>query len=452
MASPLLTHARLGSRCLQFIFSLFALAFTAGGFRSYDSKSLGGSASTFTILMTYSAMMFSLWALVAVEIYQYVPRPQVMTERVIDGVFAVVLLIAGIVFAASDYVDSCDDFGDSLRCGNLKAGVVFTFLAMVAFLITLGLNFLGITTTTTTTTYTIQEQVVVEPAPYHIEATPTGALSPIGTTKSPSANVHCSTLRCRVTATRTPAAAAPYDPVEATYNTNSLKPLTALKSAEEDERKPAQRHSGIGATTHTQDQDPKRLSVKSEDPEAKHHGDGTWRIESADVLAVPAAALSAIRVLADRADHALSGVRGVVVLWLHEYARQQPDHLHDAHDVHGLCVRALVLAIYLPAQHVPASAAVLRAAHGFPDGRAAADRRDRAAFIRTSVVFTFLAMASFLLTLLLSFFDRGKDRDDINDDRHHMAAARNSEGPAPVLYHAKSTPTARGDNDVAARV
>uniref|UniRef100_K3WS84 MARVEL domain-containing protein n=1 Tax=Globisporangium ultimum (strain ATCC 200006 / CBS 805.95 / DAOM BR144) TaxID=431595 RepID=K3WS84_GLOUD len=72
--------------------------------------------------------------------------------------------------------------------------------------------------------------------------------------------------------------------------------------------------------------------------------------------------------------------------------------------------------------------------------------------IRTSVVFTFLAMASFLLTLLLSFFDRGKDREDVNDDRHRMAAARNSDGPAPAPYHAESTPTARGDNNVAARV
>uniref|UniRef100_K3WS85 MARVEL domain-containing protein n=1 Tax=Globisporangium ultimum (strain ATCC 200006 / CBS 805.95 / DAOM BR144) TaxID=431595 RepID=K3WS85_GLOUD len=193
MASPLLTHARLGSRGLQFLFSLFALAFTVAGFRSYENKTVGGSASTFTILMTYSAMMFSLWALAAVEIYQYVPRPQVMTERVIDGVFAVVLLIAGIVLAMSDYVEHCDyinerTYLEGLKCGNLKAGVVFTFLAMVAFLITFGLNFLGITTTSTTT-YTTQEQVIVEPAPYHIEATPTGALSPIGTTKSPSANV-----------------------------------------------------------------------------------------------------------------------------------------------------------------------------------------------------------------------------------------------------------------------
>lgn len=65
--------------------------------------------------------------------------------------------------------------------------------------------------------------------------------------------------------------------------------------------------------------------------------------------------------------------------------------------------------------------------------------------IRTAVVFTFLAMASYLATLLLSFCEYGKT----NNNRHHEATRRTSdvehgsEGPAAAPYHSETTPTAR---------
>ncbi|TYZ65676.1 hypothetical protein PybrP1_007047 [[Pythium] brassicae (nom. inval.)] len=71
--------------------------------------------------------------------------------------------------------------------------------------------------------------------------------------------------------------------------------------------------------------------------------------------------------------------------------------------------------------------------------------------IRTAVVFTFLAMASFLATFLLSFCEYGKK--DHNDDVHsdtahthrHGDLERGSDGNGPASdYVAGATPTSRG--------
>lgn len=72
--------------------------------------------------------------------------------------------------------------------------------------------------------------------------------------------------------------------------------------------------------------------------------------------------------------------------------------------------------------------------------------------IRTAVVFTFLAMASFLATLLLSFCEYGKSKndDDTNSDSARTAGTNQRDveggpdGPAQAPYYAESTPTGRG--------
>lgn len=73
--------------------------------------------------------------------------------------------------------------------------------------------------------------------------------------------------------------------------------------------------------------------------------------------------------------------------------------------------------------------------------------------IRTAVVFTFLAMASFLATFLLSFCEYGqKHDDDAHSDtartagtHHHNDVERGSEGNGPASdYVAGGTPTSRG--------
>ncbi|TYZ65674.1 hypothetical protein PybrP1_007045 [[Pythium] brassicae (nom. inval.)] len=194
---------RLGLRGLQFVLSLVALATIAAGFRNATAKgydedfnrvditlSAGSPGTTFGMLMTYTTMLYGLWAMVAVEMYAYVPRPTPMVDRYIDAFLAVVLLIAGIVLATSDYVAHCSLLEDSLRCGSLKAGVAFTFIAAAAFLATFGLNFLGASQNIGTTSAHFDGPVdYTAEAEYHGESTPKDALSPIGGSKTPEAHV-----------------------------------------------------------------------------------------------------------------------------------------------------------------------------------------------------------------------------------------------------------------------
>lgn len=200
MSSPLFAQARLGLRGLQFVLSLVALSTIAASFRSIKTESeyydisitsaLGSPATTFGMLMTFASMLYALWYLLAVEIYDFVPRLSVQVDRYIDGAFAVILFVSGIVVATSDYVRHCDRLEAELKCGCLTAGVVFTFLAMAAFLATFGINFLGASATQANNDLVVNVDHIPEATPYHMEATPTtDVLSPIGNTNSPAAKV-----------------------------------------------------------------------------------------------------------------------------------------------------------------------------------------------------------------------------------------------------------------------
>jgi hypothetical protein len=179
-------YLRLGSRALQFVCCLFALAFTAAAFKSFNasvSAQLGSPSATFTILMAYTGMLYALFHVGAIEVFHLFPRMQPFHEQIADAVLAVVLLIAGICLAASDYTSDCDTYDyyfGALRCGNLKAGVAFTFIGMFFFLLSLALTFVGVGESSPATGASSQEVEVADPVPYHMENTPTGALSPIG--------------------------------------------------------------------------------------------------------------------------------------------------------------------------------------------------------------------------------------------------------------------------------
>ncbi|GMF15854.1 unnamed protein product [Phytophthora lilii] len=165
-----LAYVRLGLRGLQFICSLLAMAFAAGGF-------YGGGAShssTFVLLMGYTGMLYTLWYVVAVEILHVANRPALRLEQATDAVLALVLLIAAICLAASDYTSNC---GYGWHCHNLKAATAFAFITMFLFLVSLGLTFVA----STEASQGLTDVQVEEPVPYHQNATPTsGALSPIG--------------------------------------------------------------------------------------------------------------------------------------------------------------------------------------------------------------------------------------------------------------------------------
>ncbi|RLN98392.1 hypothetical protein BBJ28_00015732 [Nothophytophthora sp. Chile5] len=174
-----MAYLRLGLRALQFVCCLLAMSFAAAGF-------YGGGASrssTFVLLMGYTGMLYTLWYIVAVEVFHIANRLALRIEQGVDSVLAIVLLIAGICLAASDYVDYC---GLGWHCANLKAAVAFAFIGMFFFLVSLGLSFFS----ASEPTQGLTDVQVEEPVPYRQEATPTsGALSPIGDHSGPASKV-----------------------------------------------------------------------------------------------------------------------------------------------------------------------------------------------------------------------------------------------------------------------
>ncbi|POM73976.1 hypothetical protein PHPALM_9121 [Phytophthora palmivora] len=165
-----LAYVRLGLRGLQFFCSLLAMSFAAAGFHN------GGSthSSTFVLLMGYTGMLYTLWYVVAVEVLHLANRPALRLEQGTDALLALLLLIAGICLAASDYTSNC---GYGWHCHNLKAATAFDFIAMFFFLVSLALTFQG----SNEPSQGLTDVQVEEPVPYHQNATPTsGALSPIG--------------------------------------------------------------------------------------------------------------------------------------------------------------------------------------------------------------------------------------------------------------------------------
>ncbi|KAK1943377.1 hypothetical protein P3T76_004773 [Phytophthora citrophthora] len=165
-----MAYLRLGLRGVQFFCSLLAMSFAAAGFYG------GGSnhSSTFVLLMGYTGMLYTLWYIVAVEIFHLANRPALRLEQGIDALLSLVLLIAGICLAASNPTKHC---GYGWHCHNLRAATAFDFIAMFFFLVSLGLTFVA----PAGSPQGPGDVQLEDPVPYHQNATPTsGALSPIG--------------------------------------------------------------------------------------------------------------------------------------------------------------------------------------------------------------------------------------------------------------------------------
>ncbi|KAL7683919.1 putative Marvel domain-containing protein [Plasmopara halstedii] len=164
-------YVSLALRGLQFICSLLAMSLAAAGF-------YGGGAthsSTFVLLMGYTGMLYTLWYIVAVELLRVANRPALRMEQAVDGALVVMLLIAGICLAASDFTSDC---GFGWRCNNLRAATAFDFIAMFFFFMSLCLS---VFLSAQQPSHGHSNVQVEEPVPYHQNLTPTsGALSPIG--------------------------------------------------------------------------------------------------------------------------------------------------------------------------------------------------------------------------------------------------------------------------------
>lgn len=170
LSPTILLYVRLALRGLQFVCSLLAMALAAAGF-------YGGGAthsSTFVLLMGYTGMLYGLWYVVVVEVFHLANRPTLRMEQAVDALLVVMMLIAGITLAASDFTRNC---GFGWRCNNLRAATAFDFIAMIFFFVSLCLTFVNVTEPAHVPT-NVQ---IEEPVPYHQNSTPiSGGMSPIG--------------------------------------------------------------------------------------------------------------------------------------------------------------------------------------------------------------------------------------------------------------------------------
>ncbi|KAE8907703.1 hypothetical protein PF005_g17775 [Phytophthora fragariae] len=149
---PVLKLTRRCVRLLQFACSLVAFILFVASYKPYYSGQYVSPAATYVILMSYSGWLYALWHSVAVETLKLSRRPRVGVERLMDVLVAVLLLVAGIIFAVSSQVTDCEDtsamletyhLGTTLyRCGNMDSGYIFAFVAVALYVITFALSFL----------------------------------------------------------------------------------------------------------------------------------------------------------------------------------------------------------------------------------------------------------------------------------------------------------------------
>lgn len=149
---PALRAIRLGGRAVQFACSVAALIFTVAGYKHYYTGQYLSPKATYAILIAYTCSLYSLWHLVAVEHFKLTRRPALKVERVGDAVLAFALLIAGVVVATSSHIANCDETNDKFavnhgttlfRCGSMNSGVVFTFIAVVTYLVTIASTYMS---------------------------------------------------------------------------------------------------------------------------------------------------------------------------------------------------------------------------------------------------------------------------------------------------------------------
>lgn len=199
--------AQIITRFLQFAFSLTALIMVSVGFvpstyYGYGSM-LGSSSATFVTLITYSGMVYGLFALFFLELWPLLSVVSLLVRLIVDALLSILLLIAAIVFLTSDYVNNCSVYGFLLRCRCMRTAVVFTFLAMGVYLISVLLDLCGIAKQGndtradtpsvratggegrsviggTSTVVTNSPVGITDDRPYHSQATPKGRYAPSG--------------------------------------------------------------------------------------------------------------------------------------------------------------------------------------------------------------------------------------------------------------------------------
>lgn len=130
---------RLILRASQSVVATAAFATTCVSFRRVsvdgeDTITLGGSESTFLLLMLFSATVYCIWYIGA-QVFQWPMMHTLRAGILLDIVFASLLLLSGIMFTMSNYNQNCDYYEEFLRCHAMSMAGILTFILSGTFVL-----------------------------------------------------------------------------------------------------------------------------------------------------------------------------------------------------------------------------------------------------------------------------------------------------------------------------
>lgn len=103
-----LSALRIFTRTVQGVCALLALITTAGGYLELKNGQLSSAAAIYAEIANYSAMLCALYYAVGLGVFKnHVRVPQVTHQRIVDAALVVALAIAGTVHLSSQAVREC---------------------------------------------------------------------------------------------------------------------------------------------------------------------------------------------------------------------------------------------------------------------------------------------------------------------------------------------------------
>lgn len=106
--SSTVSAPRIFTRAIQAVSALLALILTAGGYLELKNGQLSSSAAIYAEIANYSAMLCALFYAVGLTVLKsHVRVPTVTHQRLVDAVLVVALAIGGVVHMTSEAVRDC---------------------------------------------------------------------------------------------------------------------------------------------------------------------------------------------------------------------------------------------------------------------------------------------------------------------------------------------------------
>ncbi|GAB9477103.1 hypothetical protein Gpo141_00014162 [Globisporangium polare] len=143
---------RILTRTVQGVCALLALITTAGGYLELKNGQLSSAAAIYAEIANYSAMLCALYYALGLGVFKnHVRVPLVTHQRIVDAALVVALAIAGAVHLRSQAVRECASINSMFTkyhgyalfsCSRMTTGVVLTFVTMALFLATLVWSFM----------------------------------------------------------------------------------------------------------------------------------------------------------------------------------------------------------------------------------------------------------------------------------------------------------------------